>query len=1317
MDTLAVRLTRAVPFSFTAMRSLLDVGVTKALTVDDLPPLDPSDDIAEMTKRLEKSVKMYEGQFFKALKHCFAKELSKSWWNGTAWVLTLVAQALLLRPFVDALAARKSDVLRRAIFFGALFCVASALSMVTQQRKFYFIMTAGWRCKIGAMSLLHAKLLRTRTSAISTNTARTYTLMTSDAIRFDRLLLLYFPWLSSLAVTAALIAMALALGWIPAVVGSAALIGSMAFQFLLGLKFQKLRRFTAQATDDRVKLTSEVLQSMHSVKVCGWENPFLDAIDRYRSVEARCIRRAQILRGLCLGVYFASVPIATLATFSTHAALSSSKTLTVGTVSSVIALLAVARTFLYFLTRYVMDVPEIFVGCERMSAFLALPEIQPKALTGGSKDLLLDLQEAAFKWPVSTEQRDDSRTEQVLSGVNLSVRRGELVVVVGETGCGKTALLHACLEELDLVDGSLRVFCAKEKGIALSPQRPWNVSGSVRDNVILGGGDFDDEAYEAAVESAALDKDIDSWQDGDETIVGEKGLTLSGGQAARLALARCVYAAGRGRTDLALLDDPLSAVDPKVAAHLVDRCIRGRLCRDLNVGVLLATHQRQFLDVADRVVVLGSDGRALANAPLPEILENGGEAADLVCGAGHGMAPEEEEETTTMKTAMSSTVTKPLQVVAKEDRSEGEVSWTTWSEFIGAGGLKLVLIVLGLFVIAEGSLMWSDVLLLRWTRSGQGTGRGIYYQYTALVGTVCLCGVMRGVIFFKATLRASTSLHTRAISRVLHAPLAWIQANPFGRVMNRFSADLAQTDDMLSDYLLDLATFAFLTGGSILFACVAVPPLILIVPPMFYFILKTKRYVSRTMSECKRLDGITRSPVLSIVAATIHGLSPIHAFRSADVQTNALVDALTANAKAFYFWQMATRYLGFTLDSYMVLFTVVLVIAAIALRDFIPPELLAIALVYTFNLLANVQWTVRCFSICEQFLTSVERLLSYANGIVPESTFKEKKGKTMKDYTRKVSRELSRSISSLWSDIEKGVVEEVIWPSEGKIDVVDLQFRYRADAPLVLKGVTMSFPAHSKTGLCGRTGSGKSSTIAALGRLHDVCGGQVIIDGVDVATLPLSELRAAIAVIPQQPALFSGTVRFNINPTGDRSDDAIIAALKESGLLRKFSSSSRRSGEILDIFVEEGGSNWSTGESQLLCLARALVLERRICCIDEATANVDFDTDAHIQETLRTAEAFRSSTLIVIAHRIRTILDADHIVVLQDGKVLETGSPKDLLARPDSTFASMVRASNVAVDDDVMPPSDYYSEEEENEESETDYYDDDYPAAAAAMMG
>uniref|UniRef100_A0A7S3NJT7 ATP-dependent transporter ycf16 n=1 Tax=Aureoumbra lagunensis TaxID=44058 RepID=A0A7S3NJT7_9STRA len=1282
----AVSLQQCVPVSFRKIMPLLNRGKVAPLTIADLPPLAPGDEVETIIGKVETQVRRHSSLFI-ALCRAFWNDIFAAWCNGTLWVLTALAQAIILGPFVDAL-ARNDNI--SAIIWGLSFIFASILTTIFLHRMFWRIMRTGFQMKVAMLGLLHNKLLKTTTAAIAlAGTGKILTLATSDAVRFDNITSIFAPWFSIIAVVASYIVMFQQLeDHFAALAGVAVSIFSIIAQLWLGHSFERLRRLTASATDKRIRLTSEVIQALRIVKSMNWMKPFSQAIFDRRFEEANTIRRAQRLRALSLGVYFATIPLAALAALGTRVARStpSKANLSVGKATSVIAVLTVCRTFLYMLARFAMNIPEIFVSCARMQQFiLYADEIQNTKVKNdlNNDKVLLSTQKADFAWP-------SEKKSNTVRNISFTLRAGELVILSGPVGSGKSSLLWGLLDELELRSGSLQI--NKKCGIAISAHPPWNISGSIRENIMLGAPDLiNEDAYFQAISAAALDADIAGWESGDNTLVGEKGLTLSGGQSSRLSFCRCVYAAAVGKAKLALLDDPLSAVDPTVAQRLVDS-VSDILCKQYGVGVLLATHQRQFLTRADRVLVLDRDGKCLACAPLNEIIQAGGEAARLVStdensASSFMQQPNKKINYTRADTNIKTdTKNEARAITSKEDRTIGAVTWHTWSEFIGAGGLPIVALVFIMFILAQIALVVSDVLLLRWAgRERQRTGHSLLFRaYVGCVITASILGAMRGVLFFSATLRAANSLHTRAVRRILHVPLSWIQQNPLGRILNRFSSDLAQIDDLLSVTLLEFSTLALLMIGSILFACAALPPLIFLLPIIGYICLRIKRYVSKSMNELKRIDGITRSPVLTVFAATLDGLASIRAFSIEHAQTKKLQHCLDKNARAYFFWLACNRFLGFALDSVVVVFLIILVGLAIAMHSLVPPELPAIALIYSLQLLANCQYSVRMFALSEQFLTSVERLLSYVR-LETESTYDEEDElqyeKKKNDFFSRPAFYRQQNFSHArvpMKDVEAATFEPLEWPSAGAVELIQVEYRYNIDLPVVLRGITCTFNAGTKNGVCGRTGAGKSSLLAAICRLHQVCGGRVVIDGIDVSTIPLSRLRGAIAWIPQSPTLFSGSVRFNVG-LGARSDAEILAALEEAKLLTNLNPLQQR--QLLDKPVDEAGSNWSSGEQQLLCLARALVLKRKICCIDEATASVDYDTDAQIQNTLREAHTFKSATLLIIAHRIRTILDSDLILVLSDGRVLEQGSPKELLQNSQSAFSSMVAASNIQQQD------------------------------------
>lgn len=873
------------PFTFYRLGPLLQRSYEKPVIAEGLPPLQEKETIDLAYHRLARCWEREKAStpnpsLARALYATFKSELWTTLRSGTAWVACAVGQAVALRPLVNSLAESGEASLRAAMISGAGFVLLVIVAGIMLHRMFWYIMKTGWMMKTSCVALLHAKLLKcTSSSVTSSSTGRIYSLVTSDAVRFDNITPIFGPWFALLTMTAAFVALVYDLDAASAAAGIGVCVAAMGLQLRLGFGVQQLRRLTADATDERVRLTKEVVEASSSVKTMGWQKPFANAVFTKRSIETATIWHAQRLRALSQGVYFATVPLSALAAFSVFLWRTPPRSgLTLGKASSAIAVLTVCRTFFYMSARFAMNVPEIFVATRRMRDFLLLPEADGKGNDSGetsSSTNLIDFRNASFAW-----NHDAVTPASVLTDLTFNLAPGELVIVTGKVGSGKSSVLSAILSELATTSGTAFVRPGK---IALCPQPSWNVSGSVKQNVVLGaatieGRVIDDEAYRATLVATALDVDVEAWPSGDETIVGEKGVTLSGGQAARLALARAVYAASvSGGPKIAVLDDVLSAVDPKVAKHIVDQCLLKTLCRGLNVGCVLATHQRFCLGDADRVLVLGTEGRMLACAPLTDILRDGGEAAELVStqsgnrmGAAAATSTQEnmmqEPRKSDAKPASHTAKMSPvLQVVSKEDRTVGRVTWRTWWSFLGSGGTSPVVVLGTMFIAAQACLMTSDVLLLRLADQKRSRiGSHLYYQYAGLTGAACLLGIVRGLIFFAGTLHSATKLHSRALLRVLHAPLSWITANPIGRILNRFSSDLAQVDDLLSVTLLELSTLFLLMVGSIVISCVALPPVAILVLIMARASYKVKVFVSKTMNELKRLDSITKSPFLSV---------------------------------------------------------------------------------------------------------------------------------------------------------------------------------------------------------------------------------------------------------------------------------------------------------------------------------------------------------------------------------------------------------------------------------------------------------------------
>jgi ATP-binding cassette subfamily C (CFTR/MRP) protein 4 len=543
------------------------------------------------------------------------------------------------------------------------------------------------------------------------------------------------------------------------------------------------------------------------------------------------------------------------------------------------------------------------------------------------------------------------------------------------------------------------------------------------------------------------------------------------------------------------------------------------------------------------------------------------------------------------------------------------------------------MLVFSLFLLSQISLLVSNYWVGIWARA-EDQSETLYTSIFVIltVSTILLaCG--RSILFYFTCLRASSTLHGNALECVLGTHLGFFSANPHGRIMNRFSGDLGNVDELLSTALHEVLDLGFIGLSTCIVVCITVPPAIPGFVLIFVYMIKLRRFVVKSMTELKRLDSTSRSPVFDCFNASSRGLTCIRAFGRQATSQGRMVALLDLNAQAWFWWLITNRFIGFRLDLQSIVIMAFATFGGAALRAYISPELLALAVVNTISLSGMFQFMVRQSALVESFMTSFERLLSYSN---------------------------------LQGEPDSGTLAPPTgFPHKGAISVSRLRMRYREDLPEVLKGVDFACSAGVKVGICGRTGSGKSSIFMSLARLTDNTDGVITIDDTDVAHLPLESLRRCIAWVPQEPSFFSGDVRLNLDADGVHSDEDLWDALRKVEMIDALGS------QGLDCKVADGGSNFSIGERQLLSLARAMVQKRKILCMDEAFANVDFDTDSKVQAAIRAVAEGTGATVIVVAHRMQTLADSNHLVVMEGGTVIEQGSPQELLAR-NGAYATMV---------------------------------------------
>ncbi|XP_017530904.3 ATP-binding cassette sub-family C member 10 isoform X2 [Manis javanica] len=1001
-----------------------------------------------------------------------------------------------------------------------------------------------------------------------------------------------------------------------------------------------------QHKDARVKLMTELLSGVRVIKFFGWEQALEARVEACRARELERLRVIKYLDAACVYLWAALPVVISIVIFITYVLMGHQLTAT-----KVFTALALVRMLILPLNNFpwvINGLLEAKVSLDRIQRFLDLPNHNPQAYYSpdppAEPSTVLELHEALFSWdPVGTSQ------ETFIS--HLEVKKGVLVGIVGKVGCGKSSLLAAVAGELHRLRGRVAVW-GLSKGFGLATQEPWIQFATIRDNILFGKA-FDAQLYKEVLEACALNDDLSILPAGDQTEVGEKGVTLSGGQRARIALARAVYQ----EKDLYLLDDPLAAVDADVANHLLHRCILGVLSPTTR---LLCTHRTEYLEEAD-VVLLMEAGRLIQGPPLrfchwyklppksglqmdkSPIQEEGKKEGAVALpvyraywrAVGWGLALAILFALLLMQATrnaadwwLSHWIS---QLKAAKNSSQEAPALTSW----GSAGLLSAQLLL----FSPRSLCTSDFPQPQAAPNGSSDIRFYLTVYATIAGVNSLCTFLRAVLFAAGTLRAAATLHRRLLCRVLMAPVTFFDSTPTGRVLNRFSSDVACVDDSLPFILNILLANAAGLLGLLAVLGSGLPWLFLLLPPLSVIYYRVQRHYRASSRELRRLGSLTLSPLYTHLADTLAGLPVLRAAGATYRFEEENQRLLELNQRCQFAASATMQWLDIRLQ--LMGAAVVSAIAGIALvqhqRGLANPGLVGLSLSYALSLTGLLSGLVSSFSQTEAMLVSVERLEEYSCDLPQEP--------------RGWPPQLGTS-----------------WLSQGSVEFQDVVLVYRPGLPNALDGVTFCVQPGEKLGIIGRTGSGKSSLLLVLFRLLEPSSGRVLLDGVDTSQLELAELRSQLAIIPQEPFLFSGTVRENLDPRGLYEDRALWQALEQCHLSEVIVSMGGLNGEL-----GEGGRSLSLGQRQLLCLARALLTDAKILCIDEATASVDQKTDQLLQQTI--CKRFANKTVLTIAHRLNTILNSDRVLVLQAGRVVELDSPAALRSRPHSLFQQLLQSS------------------------------------------
>ncbi|GIJ86768.1 hypothetical protein Asppvi_005663 [Aspergillus pseudoviridinutans] len=983
-------------------------------------------------------------------------------------------------------------------------------------------------------------------------------------------------------------------------------------------RYSQSQRNLHQSRDQRLTLVTEVLRGIQHVKFAALEDRWEGRVGDLRGQEMRAQWSAYLWQTFLFSLYFLSPILLSVAGLGV--ALLRNRDLTATTAFTTITVLNSIEMSLSVLPDTVSMFANAFVSMQRLSLFFA----EPDHVSSVMPSEVIEFREATLAWPSSPAS---------LSGVNLRFPTGALSIITGATGTGKSLLLAAILGESDLLAGTISaptpLYIQSETGqysrgrVAYVPQAPWIERGTIRDNILF-GTPFSADRYALVLFACALEKDLERLPAGDLTGIGTDGVNLSGGQRWRVSLARALYSPAQ----TLLLDDFFSAVDVHTRAHLHRHALMGEIARG-RTRILVTHHVDVCLSSAEYLVSLGN-GTAVAMSVEDARREQLGKVHPVVTVDNEGLQEPEPQ-------------IEHIQASRRDDEETAGLSWDALQAYAARGGSPFfwVLVIVS-FVGYSGLLLGRAWCIKLWTSRNASTPEPDHLQYylavylglSLITGMV---GITRCYLIICVAFRASQRLFNQMLHTILRAPLQWHAAVPSGRILARFSSDVSVIDSRLArdlrntlDRVADVAMA--LAAGSF------VSPLVLLVAAalvlLYHRFAHTYLRASRMLN---RLTSAAKGPIYGHFDACLAGLPVIRAFGRVDAYRQSFLDKVDDHSRAYFSLRLLNRWLGFRINMIGAGFSAASAALIVSLRD-VDAGTAGFALSFTMQISASIGLVIRYYAFLEQDMNSVERVREYAR---------------------------------LETERYEGRDAPASWPTRGRIEVSDLAVRHAPHLPSVLQGITFRVEEGERVAVVGRTGAGKSSLVLALFRILEAAQGQILVDGIDISQLKLQMLRGRIAVIPQDPAIFRGTIRSNLDPFDEHEESELLEALES---VRWTLDAPDASGERspLDRLVAAGGSNLSQGQRQLLCIAREIVWRPKVLVLDEATSAVDKQSDRLIQQCVRTVFGGGSTTLLVVAHRLSTVADFDRILVLDAGRAVEFGTPLELMERENGIFREMV---------------------------------------------
>ena len=1035
--------------------------------------------------------------------------------------------------------------------------------------------------------------------------------------------------------------------------------------------------------DKRAKMLNEVFAGVKVLKLYGWEPSFIDKIKSIRAVELKYLKEQILYISVIIFTISCSPIFVAVITFLTFIYISPENNLDASKAFVSLALLNLLRMPVGFVPILVNVATMFWVSMKRISDYINDHETDLKAITRDARTdgIAIEVTNASFSWDRGSEVKN-------LDNISLNIKKGELVAIVGRVGTGKSSLMSALLSDMYKISGSVSI----DGTLAYVPQQAWIQNATVKQNIIFTSRK-DEQKYNKVLDACALLTDLKILPAGDETEIGEKGINLSGGQKQRVSLARAVYS----DNDIILMDDPLSAVDTHVGKHIFEQVIgpKGML---RNKTRILVTQKITLLPHVDNIIVM-VDGKISEAGSYQQLMQRGGAFADFIMeflSVEEGVddddedlkliRPEIERQLSLVSRSSSPSVTNESgigsqtlhrrftntsiksnqsiekkekrksetehdegKLVEEEEERTGGVKWDVYKDYFNALGFWSCVWIIVTSITYSAFNVGSSIWLSKWAADGSdnrtANDSGLrdlrIGVYSALGTGEALFTLASNTLVFFGILRASALIHNTMLDSIMRAPMSFFDTTPTGRLLNRFTKDIDALDTNMRMNLRTMLNTVLKTIVTVIILLMQTPYFLVAFVPLLVVYLFVQRVYIASSRQLKRIESTSKSPVYTHFSETVTGSTSIRAFDAVQHFTHDLERRVDRNGTSFIMSAAAARWLAVRLElmgNIIVLFSS---LAAVTKLGGTSAAEAGLTISYALAVTQTLNMLIRASVDVENSLVSAERCIEYA-GVPAEAEW-------YIDATRPAES----------------------WPEKGVVTFDGYSTRYREGLDLVLREASFQSKEHEKIGIVGRTGAGKSSLTLALFRLIESVRGKIVIDSVDIAGLGLLDLRSRLTIIPQDPVLFSGSLRMNLDPFDAHPDARVWQALRLAHL-QDFAAGLDGG---LDHEVTEGGDNLSVGQRQLVCLARALLRKSRILVLDEATAAVDVETDELIQRTIRSE--FADCTIITIAHRLNTVVDYDRILVLDDGRVAEFDSPQNLMRDSNSLFHSMAKVAGL----------------------------------------